>query len=227
MCFSASASFTAGVVLSVIGVASIRKSSTRSQLAFATIPMIFAVQQICEGFLWLALETPSFSSLQAMMTYLFLFFAQVVWPLWVPLAIYLLEENPKRKKIQKGLLGMGILVSAYLAYCLLSYPVLGKVLGYHISYEQDYPEALSLYGGGFYVIATILPPFLSSVKRMWMLGLLILISYIITTIFYEDYIVSVWCFFASVISICVLFVMYEMQKKGKAYLSDNSSIATG
>lgn len=226
MCFSASASFTAGAVLSVIGVATIKKSTTRSQLAFATIPMIFAVQQICEGFLWLALENPAFLSLQATMTYLFLFFAQVVWPLWVPLAIYLLEENPKRKKVQKGLLGMGVMVSAYLAYCLVSYPVLGKVLGYHISYEQDYPEALSLYGGGFYVIATILPPFLSSVKKMWMLGSLILISYIITTIFYEDYIVSVWCFFASVISICVLFVMYEIQKMGRPYFTNDSGVAT-
>jgi hypothetical protein len=47
---------------------------------------------------------------------------------------------------------------------------------------------------------------------MWLLGTTILISYIITTIFYVDYIVSVWCFFASVISVAVYIIMQEQQK---------------
>jgi hypothetical protein len=62
-------------------------------------------------------------------------------------------------------------------------------------------------------MATILPPFFSPLKRMWMLGLAILISYIISAIFYEHYILSVWCFFASVISISVYAIIVKIKNE--------------
>jgi hypothetical protein len=219
MCFSASASFGAGIILSVIGVASLKKVNNPAQIVFASVPVIFSIQQITEGFLWLALSDPAYAFLQQFTTVTFLFFAQIVWPIWVPLAIFLLEKEDKRKAFQLLLLGIGTLVSFYLAYCLVMYNVEARIIGYHISYQQDYPQKLGLYGGGLYIAATILPAFLSSVKRTWTLGTAILISYIVTTIFYRDYIVSVWCFFASVISISIFAVLYEMKKA-------NASIST-
>jgi hypothetical protein len=93
MCFSATASFGAGIVLSAIGVASLKKVIHPSQTLFAAIPILFAVQQLCEGFLWLALTHPGYSFLQDFTTYLFLSFAQVLWPLYVPLAVYLFQEK--------------------------------------------------------------------------------------------------------------------------------------
>lgn len=42
----------------------------------------------------------------------------------------------------------------------------------------------------------------------------ILISYIITAIFYEDYNVLVWCFFASIISVTVVFIMNQFKIHG-------------
>ena len=124
-------------------------------------------------------------------------------------------EKEKRKTVEKILLVIGGLVSLYLAYCLLSYNVQAKVMGHHIAYGQDYPAGLSRYGGALYIIATIAPPFLSPIKKMWTLGAAILISYIMTTIFYTDYIVSVWCFFASVISIAVFAIMYQINTSHK------------
>ncbi len=212
MCFSASASFGAGIVLSVVGVASIKKAQNTSQIAFASIPLIFSAQQITEGLLWLALSNHAFAPLQNISTYVFLFIAQIVWPFAVPLATLLLEKKESRKLIQKILVGIGAIVSLYLAYCLLSFNVEAKIIGYHISYEQDYPKALSKYGGVLYIIATIAPSIFSGIKRMWLLGTTILISYIITAIFYVDYIVSVWCFFASVISVAVYIIMREQQR---------------
>jgi len=97
----------------------------------------------------------------------------------------------------------------------LSYHVQAKIIGLHIAYEQNYPLALSPYGGALYIIATIVPPFISRIRRMWTLGVAILISYIITTIFYVGYIVSVWCFFASVISISVLVILMGTKTKPK------------
>ena len=217
MCFSATASFGVGIVLSVIGVASIKKVWHRSQIVFAATPLIFAVQQFAEGILWVTLPDPACASVQHVITHLFLFFAQIVWPIWVPVAVLLLEQEETRKKMQKALVGVGILVSGYLGYCMLSYHVQAKIIGYHVTYQQDFPAAFRNYIGALYVIVTVAPPFFSHIKKIWLLGLTTFISYIVTTIFYDNYLVSVWCFFASVISASIYVVMIEIKKASKEY----------
>ena len=217
MCFSATASFGVGIVLSVIGVASIKKVWHRSQIVFAATPLIFAVQQFAEGILWVTLPDPACASVQHVITHLFLFFAQIVWPIWVPVAVLLLEQEETRKKMQKALVGVGILVSGYLGSCMLSYHVQAKIIGYHVTYQQDFPAAFRNYIGALYVIVTVAPPFFSHIKKIWLLGLTTFISYIVTTIFYDNYLVSVWCFFASVISASIYVVMIEIKKASKEY----------
>jgi hypothetical protein len=209
MCFSASASIGAGVVLSVIGVASIKKAHSKQQLYFASIPIVFAVQQFSEGLLWVALAEPINISLRHNMTIIFLFFAQVVWPILVPVAILKMEPKANRRLAGKVFVGIGALVSSYLFYCLMAFQVDASALGKHIIYEQYYPISVGKSCGILYVLATIGPPFISRLPRMWMLGITILISYIITSFFYTDYIVSVWCFFASIISIAVYAVLQD------------------
>jgi hypothetical protein len=100
MCFSASASFGAGALLVVIGVASLKKTHHHSQYLFAGIPLIFGIQQIAEGVLWLTLRNEDALNLQIISTYVFLFFAQIVWPVWVPTAILLLEHKMNRSIYQ-------------------------------------------------------------------------------------------------------------------------------
>jgi len=231
MCFSASASFGAGVVLAAISVISIKKIQKPSQIYFASIPIIFSVQQLAEGFLWLALTKPFFAPLQQITTYTFLFFAQIVWPLWIPYAFLKLETEEKEKNFQRVLLGIGILVSLFLGYCLATYTVEAKIIGYHISYLQNYPIVYGGYGDLLYIIATIAPPLFSNIKKMWLLSITIIISYIITRILYVDYIVSVWCFFSSIISLFVLVIMAEIKnpskKHSKYYYSSDESKITG
>jgi hypothetical protein len=210
MCFSAGASFSAGVVLTVIGVASIKKAQHPSQVLFASIPLIFGIQQFAEGVLWLTLPEGDYVNIQKSATYIYLLFAQIVWPIWTPIAILLLEKNATRKIIQKGFVVTGVLVGAYLAYCLVMFHVEAKIEGKHILYIQDYPTYFKNFGIVFYGLATIAPSFFSHIKRMWILGTTILISYIITTIFYEHYILSVWCFFSSIISLSIYAIMMEI-----------------
>jgi len=54
MCFWAGASFGASVVLSIIGTAAIMKARTIPQGLFAGIPVLFSIQQLAEGMLWLS-----------------------------------------------------------------------------------------------------------------------------------------------------------------------------
>lgn len=213
MCFSASASFGAGAVLTLIGVASILKVKHPSHMLFASIPLIFAVQQTAEGFLWKTLPIPAYGAAQVTFTYIFLFFALVVWPVWVPLAVLRLEKRPHRRNILRVLAVAGILVGAYLGYCLYTYPVHAAIVGYHVDYTLDFPQNFKYANTILYGLATVGPQFVSPVKRMWVLGLAVGISYIISAIFYEHYVLSVWCFFASVISIAIYIVMREVEKE--------------
>jgi hypothetical protein len=224
MCFSASASFGASVVLTVIGVATLKKTHHPAQLLFASIPFIFGVQQLAEGLLWLSLPNPEYENIQKIFTYIFLFFAQILWPIWVPIAILFLEKRSTRKKLQKLLVGPVILVGVYLAYCLLTFHVEAQIVGQHIAYSQDYPYALKPYIIVLYALVTVVPTFFSYIKHMWMLGTTVFISYIITAIFYEHYILSVWCFFSSIISVSIYVIMSEIWNRAKLTSKPESDI---
>jgi len=213
MCFSLSASFVAGSILSVIGVATISKVKAPSQFMFASLPLIFAIQQFTEGFVWLALSNSNYNEWQQIPITIFLIIAQLIWPVWVPLSILLVEKNTKRKKILSGLLVMGTMLSIYLAYCLLIYNVSATITPYHIRYTLDFPNQHIPYFAVLYFLPTILPPFISSNKKMLLLGTLILTSFLFTVFFFNDYILSVWCFFSALISGIVYLIVKKLNEK--------------
>jgi len=222
MCFSPTASFGASAVLLTIGLIAQKKAKTAPQHIFAGVPLIFAVQQFFEGVLWLALMHTAYAHWERLATYAFLIFAQVIWPVYVPLAIMLLEKNQVRKKILSYLLVIGTLLAVYLSYCLAMYNVSATIDGHHIRYSVDFPGANRWYSGIFYFIPTAISPFISGIKRIRLLGVVIILSYIITRIFYQYYVISVWCYFAAVISVIVLAVIIKLtaaseQKNNKAF----------
>ena len=210
MCFSANASFGAGVLLVVIGIASVKKVHHSSQLMFASIPLIFGIQQIAEGILWLSLPNPDNINTHKIATYVFLLFAQVIWPIWVPASFLLVDRSTSRRNMQKFLLLAGLFIGIYLAYCLFTFNVQAKIVEHHIVYLQEYPTGFKNYGIFLYALATIIPSFISHIKHMWLLGMAVLISYIVSAIFYEYYILSVWCFFSSIISLFVYVILSEI-----------------
>jgi len=213
MCFSTEASFAGGIIISAIGVATIRKVHKPSQIVFACIPLFFGIQQIVEGFLWLALQNPEYAYIQKLATYSFLIMAEVFWPFMTPLAILLMEENKKRIKILRILLGMGLSVSLYFIYCLLSFNVTPEISGYHIEYLEDYPKSLQLVVFSVYLITSIAPLFVSTIKRTYLLGILMALSCLITIIFFTQYLTSVWCFFGALISIVILWILRDARRK--------------
>jgi hypothetical protein len=222
MCFSAEASFVAGVALTATAVITIRKVKSRDKLLFAAIPLIFGIQQLTEGFVWLSLSGNKSWSLIPIT--IFLFFAHVVWPVWVPLSVLATEKDPKRRRILMGMLIIGISVSIYLGLCLVFRPVNALIRDHHIFYDLKFPPGIKWISAFFYFIPTVVPPFISSYKKMVWLGLAVLTSYIISQIFFEGYVISVWCFFAAVISGAVYFIVHSLaeEHKLKAKLTHNA-----
>ena len=118
MCFSPEASFAGGIIISAIGIVTVKEVHKPSQLLFASIPLFFGIQQFAEGFLWLTIPRPEYLNVQKFDTYIFLIMAQVVWPMLIPLSVLFMEEVKKRRRILRVLLGMGLSVSLYYIYCL-------------------------------------------------------------------------------------------------------------
>ena len=53
MCFSATASFSAGTVLLGLGTLALKSADRPRELMFAAIPLLFAIQQLTKGVIWL------------------------------------------------------------------------------------------------------------------------------------------------------------------------------
>ena len=212
MCFSAGASFAGGIIITGIGLVTLKEVHKPSQLVFACIPLFFGAQQIVEGCLWLTLPDINFVNFQKIATYCYLIMAQVLWPTLIPVSVLLMENDRKRKLVLRILLGVGIYLSLYYAFCLVSFHVKPEIMGYHILYKTDFPYSFAMAAFIVYLIVTITPLFISGIKRTHLLGLLMFLSCLITGLFFTQYLISVWCFFAALISIVIFWILRDSKK---------------
>jgi hypothetical protein len=219
MCFSAGASFVSGGILSAAGVATIARVRRPSQRLFSFIPLIFGIQQIAEGFVWIGLQDPGHDVIMRIGMYIYLITALVLWPSMVPGSILMMEESPERKKLLKMILPAGLLLSLYYATCLVIFRVDPEIINCHINYGRSFIPALMLPAFLLYIIVTVPSFFVSSLRGMKWLGLVMFISVLITVIFYVRNVTSVWCFFAGALSILIyLVIRYDnkIMAEGKA-----------
>jgi hypothetical protein len=213
MCFSATASFTGGAILSLIGFATIRKNQEPAQRLFAAIPIVFGVQQIAEGFVWLALQSPGHDLILKVATYIFLLAAVVVWPTMLPLSILLMTKpKPKQISVLNLFLAVGIAVSVSYGIGLLLFAVTAQISNFHILYSMDTPRSLNMVGSIAYLLATIPILFVTKSTKIFLFGIIIVIAYAATQIFFRDYLVSVWCFFAALASVMIWWIVKEPDK---------------
>lgn len=212
MCFSAEASFGASAVISMVGLVAYRKSVTLPQKVFALIPLFFALQQFIEGFLWVVLRNGAYVSWKYPLTIGFLIFAWLVWPLFIPLSMYLQEKNKTRKKILLVFQAIGIFMAGGFIYVMLFHNVDASIAKYHVNYTYDFKPPFAWFFGLLYLIPTVVSMMVSSVKRMWVLGIINICSYMFSRIFFFGQVISVWCFFGAIASITVLWIVMESRK---------------
>lgn len=213
MCFSATASFMAAAPLSVVGGATLKKVKKKSQIPFALIPLLFALQQVLEGIVWLTFGTGAFwQMIHTISVYAYSIYAHAFWPIFLPFAIRLLETNPVRKNVLLFLQLMGLSVGLYLLYFMLTYHVTASVVEETIKYQFYNPfSEIVIF---LYLTAGCLSFFVSSNKIINLLGVLLTISLAITYYAYSTYVVSIWCFFSAILSFVVFF--YFTKQKGRA-----------
>ena len=215
MCFSAAASFGASAIIGSVGAVGLSKASTPSQRVLGLIPAGFALQQFSEGFVWLALRSPAGAE-TPWLTFAsnsFLFFAWIIWPILIPYSFQRLEPYPLRKKILQWITVLGVAIAAVLSYVIFAKGVTASISSHHIIYDWENKQALLNPYGIFYVIPTVISCFISSVKRVWYLGVINLASYLFAQIAFKGAVLSIFCFFAAASSFLIMIILIEMQKK--------------
>jgi hypothetical protein len=204
MCFSATASFTAAAVTASIGALTLRSAVAKHDyqvLPFASFPLLFSIQQLTEGFLWLDLAGLEPGALRSILIHAFQGYAEVFWPVFAPLAVLLIEPENWRRRLILLCLAVGMTLSAYLLTKMVAHPYHAFVGGGHIVYENDFQYPLGIEVP--YIVATTISLLLSSHRVVQLLAVVILAGFAAAYIsFYESY-TSVWCFFAAVASVLV------------------------
>ena len=202
MCFSATASFSAGIVLLGIGTLTLKAARQPRELAFAAIPMLFAIQQLSEGVIWLTFryEAPLLSTV---MTHAYSFFSHVLWPAYIPLAVLLIEPSGLRRRLLLASVAGGLAVGVYLLYVLAAFGVASRPTGQHIEYVS--PHFFAAVVMTLYLLSTTVSPLLSTHRMVKLFGVLALVSFGGAYFFYATWFISVWCFFAALLSVTVYF----------------------
>ncbi len=205
MCFSAPASFIAGGSLSVMGRVTVKQTKHKSEVPFAIIPLLFGIQQFIEGFVWISFGMPV---LHAIATYGFVFFAYVVWPIWVPYSIMLLEHDKLRRKILVFFFAAGLAVGFAQLYYMFTEPVSSYISSNSIVYVV--PNAFGFFMMFLYLMATCLSCAFSSHRMVKLFGFALFVSLAIAYHFYTVSCFSVWCFFAALLSL-IIFIQFRLK----------------
>jgi len=203
MCFSAPASFLAAAVAGGAGAAAVTRIRTRSEIPLAAMPLVFAMQQTIEGFLWLTLPVAPDAPISSILTETFLLLALVFWPIYAPLSALAVEADAKRRRWITVCLAGGIAVAAYFLGSLGTEPRTATIDGAHIVYSAD--PALPGVIRVLYPIATCFSLMLSSHRSIRLLGAVIFLGSVVAYWVYWNAFASVWCFFAAAASGLILF----------------------
>lgn len=185
--------------MSAIGVLTLKKAEQKAEIPLAMIPLLFGIQQIIEGMLWLSfrLEAPL---LNVTMTYAFTLFSHVLWPMFVPFSIGLVETVAWRKKVISAFQLTGVAVGLYLLYWIVRFPVTSEV-DEHIVYVS--PHFIKVPMMMLYLAATCVSCFFSSHKLINLFGVLALLLFMVAYWVHSVAFFSIWCFFAAILSVVI------------------------
>ena len=197
MCFSATASFSAGALLIVIGMLTLKSARRPRELTFAAIPLLFAIQQLIEGVIWLTFRVDALQ-LNSVMTHAYSFFSHVLWPAYVPLAVWLIEPPGRRRQVLLVFVAGGFAVATYLLYILAAFPVVSRPTGQHVEYLS--PHFYAAVTMTLYLLSTTASPLLSTHRMVKVFGALSLLAFGAAYYFYAQWFISVWCLFAALLS---------------------------
>ena len=175
------------------------------------LPLMFGLQQLLEGGVWVALMHGEDATAHRLALG-FLLFSHVYWLGWIAYSSFLTETSPRLKYIFALITFIGVLFGASMYVPLLFKPewLTATIVLHSISYDMYFFSDAYVSQRiltAFYACVILVPLMLSSDRFHSMLGVLVLLSGLITWAFFDWVFVSVWCYFAAIISLYIFFMI--------------------
>ena len=187
---------------------------------WALVPVFFGVQQAFEGRVWQMLDAGNTS---AAVSYAlgFHFFSHFLWLWWLPLCSYLVESGKVRKRVSGGCAIFGAFAGTLVYSVMLSHPewMSVAVRGHSIHYSFSVPYRSSFHlwltPAAVYALTILVPLLSSSHRHIRIFGALVAVSMALASKVLDHAYVSVWCFFAAVLSLYLVYMIRELVAETK------------
>jgi len=209
VCFSASADFTASAVLGIAGVATLTEVKRPRELLLAAMPCLFALHEFIEGFVWLGLDGAVSKRVEANAGAAYVLFAQGLLTFVLPLSVFLIEPTRKLRNRMLGFVILGSLLSVYLLWGLIAYPVEISERGHTVLYVNVITTTTLV--AVLYVVATCGALFFSGFRDLVWLAWANLIGLLTVMVLKRYAFTSVWCAYAAVASVIILVYFWKSE----------------
>lgn len=163
--------------------------------------MIFAAQQATEGALWLVLARSPYWKSSTSLSTLFLFFALLVWPSYLPFSLARIERDEARKRALHVSTFVGLALGGYLLACAALRPSYACVAFHHLYYAVQVDLSVKQNVPFAYLASVAAPLLISSVRGTKVLAVAAISAFLVAGALYRTGFASVWCFFAAILSV--------------------------
>jgi hypothetical protein len=232
MCISATVSYSAAVVLVGTGLYAVQQAR-RLQSPYwmwALVPVFFGLQQAFEGRVWQTLDAGN-ASAAVPFALGFHFFSHFLWLWWLPLCSYLVEPGQASKigKIRKRVIGGSAIFGAFagtLVYSVMlfhpewmSAAVREHSIIYYYSAPYRSPIDIPVTPVMLYGLTILVPLLFSSHRLIRIFGVLVALSMALASAAHNAAFISVWCFFAAVLSLYIIYMIRHLVAESKSHVS--------
>jgi hypothetical protein len=208
VCFSATADIVAAAVLAPIGIVTIRAAKSRAQLPLASIPLFFAAHQFVESFVWMGTTGRVSHGVSSFAIYAYLIMAQMVLPIFVPLALAAVEPVRRHRRWMVLAAGGGLISAVAFGHILVTQGATAYPLERTMVYKT--PTDLGLWAGLLYVNGTVFALLYASGRNLRLFGVANIIGIVMASWLRWEAVTSVWCIYAAFVSVLILLHLREL-----------------
>jgi len=214
MCLSAEVSIVTAATLTPVGVVASASAwrQDRRYLMIATLPLLFGLQQLIEGLVWINGHAGDADRV-GQYSLLYMFFTWIAWPIWAPVSAYFLEYGARRNIILFFVIAGAMLGGLqFIPYFVHDGWLTTTFLRWAVQYQD-----INLLDGliprevtyAIYVTVVVVPFLLVRRWDIKVFGLLVAGVLVVTYLFFSYAYISVFCFGGAVISVYLLALMWR------------------
>jgi len=193
-------------VLGTVGVVTLTRVKHRRELLFASLPLLFAIHQFIEGFVWLGLDGDLSPMVAHDMGAAFMLYAQGLLPFLLPLSVFLFEPNAASRRRMLPFPVLGGATSLYILWALTAFPLELYIKRNSLVYINQATNHLLV--AVLYVVATCGSLFFSKIRMMVIFGAANLAILLIVMEVKRYAFTSLWCAYAAVASAIILYYFW-------------------